>query len=155
MRLVNQIPVGIIKRIEIIKGPASSAWGSSLGGVINIITKDTGDTKKPSGALSASYGEGNSQDYNAGVSGKTGGLGYYLFAGRQSSDGLLGGINRYFDKNSFYSKLNLPLSKDVNLGFSAGYNDADMAAGDKLINDVNNKMLYPRYLFAQHPLRRP
>jgi len=34
----NSIPVGIIERIEVIKGPASSAWGSSLGGVINIIT---------------------------------------------------------------------------------------------------------------------
>jgi len=30
------IPVQIIDRIEVIKGPASSAWGSSLGGVINI-----------------------------------------------------------------------------------------------------------------------
>ena len=115
-----------------------STWGSSLGGVINIITKDTGDTKKPSGTLSASYGESNSQD-NAGVSGKAGELGYYLFAGRQSSDGLLGGLNRYFDKNSFYSKLNVALSKDVTLGFSAGYNDADMAAGDKLSGDVNEK----------------
>jgi len=35
----NSIPVGIIERIEIIKGPASSAWGSSLGGIINIITR--------------------------------------------------------------------------------------------------------------------
>ncbi|MFZ2199000.1 MAG: TonB-dependent receptor plug domain-containing protein, partial [Thermodesulfovibrionales bacterium] len=137
---VNIIPLGIIKRIEIIKGPASSAWGSSLGGVINIITKDAGDTKRPSGTLSASYGEVSSQDYNSGVFGKAGGLGYYLFAGRQRSDGL-GGINRDFDKDSFYSKFSLPVSKDVKLGFSAGYNDSDWNGGDYLTNDVNTKML--------------
>ena len=32
---VNSIPVDIIDRIEVVRGPASSAWGSSLGGVVN------------------------------------------------------------------------------------------------------------------------
>ena len=36
---IAMIPVQIVEKIEIIKGPASSAWGSSLGGVVNIITK--------------------------------------------------------------------------------------------------------------------
>jgi vitamin B12 transporter len=31
--------VQMIERIEIIKGPASSTWGSSFGGVVNIICK--------------------------------------------------------------------------------------------------------------------
>jgi vitamin B12 transporter len=34
---LNYVPVDIIERIEVYKGAASSAWGSSLGGVINII----------------------------------------------------------------------------------------------------------------------
>jgi len=42
----NSIPVDIIERIEIIKGPASSSWGSALGGVVNIITKDAGNTSR-------------------------------------------------------------------------------------------------------------
>ncbi|HLD29275.1 MAG TPA: TonB-dependent receptor plug domain-containing protein, partial [bacterium] len=46
----NAIPVGIIERIEMIKGPASSAWGSSLGGVINIITKPAGTAARPAGS---------------------------------------------------------------------------------------------------------
>jgi vitamin B12 transporter len=29
----------MIEKVEVIKGPASSVWGSSLGGVINVITK--------------------------------------------------------------------------------------------------------------------
>ncbi|MBA4395604.1 MAG: TonB-dependent receptor, partial [Desulfobacca sp.] len=43
----NSIPVGIIERIEVIKGPASSAWGSALGGVVNIITKPAGTAARP------------------------------------------------------------------------------------------------------------
>ena len=69
------IPVGIIERIEIIKGPGSSVWGSSLGGVINIITKSAGTTESPSGTLSASWGEKNTQDYRGQVSGKAGPVG--------------------------------------------------------------------------------
>ncbi|WP_457576695.1 TonB-dependent receptor, partial [Desulfomarina sp.] len=38
--VLNGIPVSIIERLEIIKGPASSSWGSAMGGVINIITKE-------------------------------------------------------------------------------------------------------------------
>lgn len=80
----NSIPVGIIERIEIIKGPASSAWGASLGGVINILTKSAGDTKRPTGMVKASYGQGDTQDYSAQISGLAGPVGYYLFAAVRS-----------------------------------------------------------------------
>jgi vitamin B12 transporter len=122
--LTGLIPVGIIERIEIIKGPASSAWGSSLGGVVNIITKNTGDTKVPAGTLSASYGERETQDYSAGISGKAGPVGYYLFAGHQSSDGLR--FNREFNNDDLFAKMSMPVSKDVTLVFSAGYSDLDI-----------------------------
>lgn len=118
------IPIDIIERIEIIKGPASSAWGSSLGGVVNIITKNTGDTKVPAGIISASYGEKDTQDYNAGISGKAGLTGYYLFAGHQSSDGLR--FDREFNNGDLFAKLNIPVSKNVTLGFTAGYSDLDI-----------------------------
>ncbi len=115
------IPVRIIDRIEVIKGPASSAWGSSLGGVVNIITKNTGDARNPSGTLSASYGEARSQDESAEVSGKAGPVGYYLFAGRQESKGLRD--DRDFRSYSLFSKVKIPLSKDVALGVAAGYSE--------------------------------
>jgi vitamin B12 transporter len=124
----NSIPVGIIERIEIIKGPASSTWGSSLGGVVNILTKPTGDTEKPTGLVRASYGEKSTQDYRADVAGKIKSVGYYLYAGRQESDGLRD--SRDFENNSFYSKFNIPVSKDVNLNLNAGYSEPDQNFGE-------------------------
>lgn len=115
------IPVRIIDRIEVIKGPASSAWGSSLGGVINIITKNAGDTRIPTGTLSASYGERNTQDDSAEISGKAGPAGYYLYAGRQESDGLRD--DRDFRNYSLFSKIRVPVTKDVALGATVGYSE--------------------------------
>ena len=73
---ISAIPVQNIERIEIIKGPASSSWGSSLGGVIDIITKAPAQTKKIEGTLSASYGERNTGDYRSEFTGKVDNFGY-------------------------------------------------------------------------------
>lgn len=115
----NQIPVRIIKRIEVIKGPASSTWGSSLGGVVNIITRDTGKEGKPTGLVSGSYGEFATHDLRADTAGRTGKVGYYLYAGSTETDG---GMNhRYFRNKSVYGKTDLELTKDTRLTVSGGY----------------------------------
>ena len=131
----NSIPVGIIERIEIIKGPASSSWGSSLGGVVNIITKDAGNTTRPSGSLSASYGERDTQDYKAQVSGLAGPVGYYLYAGRQDSDGLR--ASREFETYSLYSKFRLPISSKVTTEFTLGYSEPELDVGVFPSGDVH------------------
>ena len=130
----NSIPTVIIEQIEIIKGPALSAWGSSLGGVINIVTKSAGSSEKPGGSISASYGKSNSQDYRAQVASKAGSVGYYLFAGHQKSDGLRG--SRDFDNTSLYSKVKIPVSKDVNIHFTAGYSEPQIGFGDFPSDDI-------------------
>jgi vitamin B12 transporter len=133
----NSIPVGIIERIEIIKGPASSAWGSSLGGVVNIITKKAGTAKRPSGSLSGSYGEEQTQDYRAEVSGPAGPIGYYVYGGRQYSDGLM--PSRDFENNTIYSKFRIPFSDDMDISLSMGYSEPEIGLGDFPSGDIIQK----------------
>jgi vitamin B12 transporter len=129
------VPVGIIKRIEIIKGPASSAWGSSLGGVVNIITKSAGTSSKPGGSIYASYGKKNSQDYKADLYGKIGKTAYYLYWGAQDSDGLV--KSRFSDNKHLYSKIEIPFSDNIRTGLSIGYSDTQTGFGNFLDQDIN------------------
>ncbi len=124
---LNSVPVDIIRKIEIIKGPASSSWGSSIGGVINIITKEPKKSKRPKGHIKFSYGEKYSYDAGAQVSGTYRKLGYYLFAGRQGTDGMRN--KRDFKRNSLYSKLSLSPREGLDLKLSLGYSDPENALG--------------------------
>jgi vitamin B12 transporter len=133
----NSIPVGIIDRIEVIKGPASSAWGSSLGGIINILTKATGATERPEGSVSVSCGERNTRDYRAQFSGKAGLVGYYLYAGHKDSDGLRS--SRYFDTDSLYAKFKIPVFEDGAVGISLGYSRPHTGVGDLPAANITSK----------------
>ena len=58
---LSGIPQSLIERIEVIKGPASTLYGSeAVGGVINVITKNISKTKPFQGeAFTTSWGEYN------------------------------------------------------------------------------------------------
>ena len=124
---LGMIPVQNIEKIEIIKGPASSAWGSALGGVVNIITK-SGTMENQGGTLSASYGTKNTGDYRAEVRGKQDGLGYYLTAGRLQSDGLT--THMGLRDNNAYAKLTYDLTRKTNILFAFGYENNDRDTGE-------------------------
>ena len=119
--ITNFIPINIIKRIEIIKGPASSSWGSSLGGVVNIITKDTGRSLSPTGSVNASYGEGDSREVAAEAAGGSGRFGYYLAGSNIDSNGLK--VDRYAERDTAYGKMQVQLPHNSTLTASAGYSD--------------------------------
>jgi vitamin B12 transporter len=113
------IPVQNIERIEIVKGPASSSWGSSLGGIINIITKSPDDSREFGGKVSASIGNRSTGDYRTEFSGKAGGLGYYLEGGGLCSDGLL--PHNSVHSGNLYSKFTLNPSDKSTLLLTTGY----------------------------------
>jgi len=87
---VAAIPVQIIEKIEIVRGPSSSVWGSSLGGIINILTKSGSEQKRSGGTLYSSVGEQSFHDVRAELYGKTEKIGYYFYVGRRGSDGYRG-----------------------------------------------------------------
>ncbi len=117
---IGMLPVQNIERIEIVKGPASSAWGSALGGVINIITK-SGSGTGVNGTISATYGERNTQDLRIETLGEQHQFGYYVTAGRLQTDGFR--PNNSYDGNNAYAKLNYDLTKDTSLIFTMNYNN--------------------------------
>jgi len=125
---LSHIPLRIIERLEIIKGPASAVWGSSQGGVINILTKKTGTTARPSGSVAGEFGERQVGTYVADLSGKVNRFGYFLYSGKQDSNGLLN--NRYYDSGRAYGKLTVDLPGQGLLTLTGSAIDPHMREGD-------------------------
>ncbi|HUL01164.1 MAG TPA: TonB-dependent receptor [Nitrospirota bacterium] len=117
---IGILPVQNIERIEIIKGPASSAWGSALGGIVNIITK-SGSGDSAGGTVSATYGERSTEDYRIETLGKQSQFGYYVTAGRLQTDGFR--LNNDFSGNNAYTKLNYDLTRDTSFVFTMNYSN--------------------------------
>ncbi len=127
------IPVQFIERIEIIKGPASSSWGSSLGGVINIITKDPGKSAV-NGMVSTSYGEADRRDNRAEVSGRAGAFGYYIQGGNIAFDGF--SVGEQSDHNVYYAKFTSAATDRLDLALTTLYGKEQLGAGEDLPLDL-------------------
>jgi vitamin B12 transporter len=125
---VGGMRVQHIARIEIIKGPASSSWGSSLGGVINIITKSPDDSRNFGGILSASIGNRSTGDYRGEISGAVGTLGYYLAGGGLLSDGLH--PHTMLESGNIYSKLRWQPTDKSTLTLTLDYFNASRGIGE-------------------------
>lgn len=120
---ISSIPVQMIERIEIVKGAASSSWGSALGGVINVITKAP-QTESPFAATaSASAGTRETLDGRVEASGTLDSFGYYLTAGKLRSDGLLS--NNHADLGSLYTTLRYELPTDGDITLRTGFADSE------------------------------
>ncbi|MBL4729774.1 MAG: TonB-dependent receptor [Gammaproteobacteria bacterium] len=82
------IPLDQIERIEIVRGPRSSVYGSeAIGGVVNIITKPN-IQEDFSGSVKLMAGTENSSDANIGLQGRVGKSTLSLNASRRETDGI-------------------------------------------------------------------
>jgi vitamin B12 transporter len=124
---IGALPVQNIEKIEIIKGPASSAWGSALGGVVNIITK-SGGAERSGTLVSTSYGAKNTADLKMETHGREQRIGYYIAAGRLETDGF--NAHSEFQGNTVYAKLMYDVSKNTTIGFTVGYDKLSRGTGE-------------------------
>ena len=84
---LSRLAIGNIKKIEIVKGPSSSLYGSdALGGVINIITEKPKESKL-NGDVNASFGTFNKAETNISFNQKKENIGYTFFVNALSSSG--------------------------------------------------------------------
>ncbi len=109
------LPVANIERIEVYQGAASSAWGSGLGGVINIITREPDLSKPVSVDATASYGDFNTARGRATVSGFVERFSYLVSATHENSDGIM--PNNDYRQDAVYTKLNFLTGEASRLNF--------------------------------------
>ncbi len=159
MALPGLIPVQQIERIEIIRGAASTAWGSALGGVINIITKSPNQERSATGMLTGSTGSQFTADNRGELSGTINRFGYYLTAGNLRSDGL--SPNTGTNLNSLYGKLayHLPGNGTLTVGASQltaspGTDEADIGPPRNwgFVHDNNENRRTGGFLKFSQPL---
>lgn len=114
---LDMLPVGNIERIEIVRGPGSSLYGSdAVGGVINIITR------KPESArttVATEFGSWGSQRYAFSTEGQANGLSYAITAEKKKrssydyKDGATGQTKKLTDSQISQEAVTLRLDKEL------------------------------------------
>lgn len=127
-----------VERIEVLKGSASSVWGSSIGGVINIVTRKPSDTFTSEAGVSV--GENSTHRFQGSISG-TAGVGYYISAKRFETDGF--SENQSAQNSNLYGKVTKDLTPSLKLEGSYEYVDIDredsgwsIDMGGKVVEDT-------------------
>lgn len=98
--ILNSINLSDVERIEVIRGAASTLYGSNaMGGVINIITKNGGE-KAIGGQVETEIGSEGFQRYGLTLNGSAGNWDYLINGQWQQEDGITA-QSAYPDKDTF------------------------------------------------------
>ncbi len=151
-----------IERIEIIRGPQSSLYGSdAIGGVINIITKK-GEGKP---RFNISFEGGSHRIFRESLSsfGSIGKFDYSFTASRLDSDGISKAHKRdgnpekdKYENSCFFGKFDYHPSDDITLGFLSRYNRAKFDLDDwdfivgKSVDDSNHRGMEEQVLLSTY-----
>ncbi len=150
---LSYLTTDAIDRIEVVKGAASSAWGSSLGGVINIITKEPDFSKPFSTEVRASHGGNDTFKGRGTVSMTEDRLGVLVSVTEDESDGFID--HHQYRQEAIYTKVQYYLGDTSRLDFVYSFEEG--LSGDPVIDDsrfwdeVYRKRTYQRLLFEASP----
>lgn len=132
----ESIPVENIKRIEIVKGPMSALYGGdSARGVVNIITKRSGETIN--GKISAIGGSNNDQRYSALLYGATGKFDYNLNVKKREQDGYRDDTS--LDNYYCNGEIGRWLSEATRIGLYLNVTDKDRRLAKKLTKEERDE----------------
>lgn len=136
---LRQIPVETIDRIEVIKGPASSVYGSNaIGGVINVITKKP--SAKPKTTIESSFGTFKTFHESLSTSAKIKDFGYLFNYTYDSSLGHRD--NSQYRSHNWTTKLDYRIGDNNKISFNGGYfEDEAGAPGSILLPQLNQFQL--------------
>ena len=147
----SQIPVSLVQRIELIRGPRSAVYGAdAIGGVINVITQNN----KPGGQVQAGIGSNHFQQYDGNVRQQIGDNTLVTVAGafeetkgfniRPDSTYSVDSDRDGFRNKTFWAGVNHTFNDQFS-GFARGYgysNKTAYDAGSGNINGGDERQLY-------------
>lgn len=105
---VSHFNLATAGRVEVLRGPFSTLYGNSSGGVIQMFTADGGETPRISGGVAG--GSFDTWRANLGANGPVGAGNYNLDYSRFDTQGFRD--HSEAERESFNSKLNLPVGAD-------------------------------------------
>jgi vitamin B12 transporter len=125
------LPVDGVERIEVLRGPQSTLYGSdAMAGVVNIITKK--GSGKPTLILSGEGGPYNSFKGALGFTGNYKNLNYNLSLGRTQSNGFSAAGEKYgntendgYNGNNYYSRIGYDFNSESGINFFLKYSKAE------------------------------
>ena len=139
----NAIPLGMVERIEIIKGAKSAAYGQTEGGVINIIMKKTANA----GEVQFTAGSNDRRQYTLNYGVQQDKFGFKLYANKSENDAYL--RNSDYDNEQTGINLNYKLSQTDSLRFNYDHQQLKrglVIANNPASNNFNGK--YPATPFG-------
>ena len=97
----NAMPLDFLERVEVIKGPVTSLYGqNSMGGIINLVTKNYSDEFYN---IKATVGSYDSKDLNLTMSNVTDNISYTALLQHKKGNGHR--FNAQYEQNNFYTKI--------------------------------------------------
>ena len=156
---IQHIPLNQVEKIEILRGPSSSLYGSEgIGGTIQIFTRQS--SGEPRFNISVGTGSYNTQELSAGVSGRVSDTSFSLQAGYIRSDGFSAtnkkDKNNYFSDDDGYKNKNISakiaqhFGENHEVGITLFHTDADDQYDSSFYDSGTNTLKFQDFNYREN-----